>query len=202
MSSTLTEANTIRRMRALEKLEIRIPRVNITSIIIRITQFLVLSLFSVGYAMSRPDVSLDIFVWPKEPPNSTFKVYVYRNTTNEWQSRAERLREPQELADVYHATDFEYNKTQFNPAEHGLSERYDCKDDPRWNCTGNEWAASRIGWVDSWPFKHPPPRWTKATVHIDRKIFYMMLLGVCGVPVFWRPAESKELIKHSRATSD
>ncbi|KAA8906650.1 hypothetical protein FN846DRAFT_919028 [Sphaerosporella brunnea] len=162
-----------RRLAAARKLEKQIPRLNLTCIIIRVTQFLILVTFSLLYAMARPNVFLDIFVWPQntKPP---FQMTVFRNTTAEWQTRAAQLQYHWAEPDIYSVMSFSWNSTK--PPE-GLSEKYVCKTDPRWGCDGSQWAATRIGWLDSWPFEHVLPPWIAGTVHIDRYIFWLVLCG-------------------------
>ena len=157
----------------MRKLEKQIPRINITSLVIRVAQFLILGAFSLAYAMSRPEVYLDIFVWPQNaaPP---YMMKVFRNTTSFWYPRAEHLQKQWD-APAYDVMEFEWNSPQPPP---GLSEKYVCVEDARWGCNGEQWAATRVGWLDSWPFQHATPVWVAGTVHIDRYIFWLIMIGV------------------------
>jgi hypothetical protein len=177
-SSSPSSATFVRRLAAARKLEKQIPRLNLTCIILRMAQFLILGTFSLLYAMARPNVFLDIFVWPQNtaPP---FQMTVFRNTSAEWETRAEHMQHHlnPENPDIYSAMSFAWNST--TPPS-GLSEKYVCKKDERWGCDGNQWAATRLGWLDSWPFNHVLPAWVAGTVHIDRYIFWLVILGVGG----------------------
>jgi hypothetical protein len=168
-----SNSTTLRRIAAIKKLEKQIPRVNITSIIIRVAQFLILGAFSLAFAMSRPEVYLDIFVWPQNatPP---YTMQVFRNTSDFWHTRAEHLQNHWS-ASVYDVIEFEWNETKPPP---GLSEKYVCQKDARWGCNGEQWAATRVGWLDSWPFQHTTPEWVARTVHIDRYVFWLVVVGV------------------------
>ena len=152
----------------------------LNSIIIRVTQFLLLGCFSLLWAMSQPDVYLDIFVWPQNtaPP---YDITVFRNTTHSWDQRAATLhhRHNWDAAQILPAVTVSWNKTTPPP---GVSEKYVCTKDIRWGCNGTQWAATRIGWLDSWPFNASVPAWVTATVHIDRYIFWLLAVGV-GAPL-------------------
>lgn len=170
----------------MRKLEKQIPRINTTSLVIRVAQFLILGAFSLAYAMSRPEVYLDIFVWPQNaaPP---YTMKVFRNTTSFRHPRAEHLPEQRD-APAYDVMEFEWNILQPPP---GLSEKYVCVEDARWGCNGEQWAATRVGWLDSWPFQHATPVWVAGTVHIDRYIFWLIMIGVGGPSCLGRQGEVK-----------
>jgi hypothetical protein len=153
-----------------------LPRLNLTAVIVRVTQFFVIGGFTIAYAMASPEIYLDIFVWPMNQ-TTPFEITIYRNSSGEWPDRAERF-EDRWLVEPWPIVKLRWNETKPPP---GLSEVYVCQTDPRWNCTGEQWAASRIGWWDSWPFDHFTPPWAAGMVHIDRYIFWLFMLGVKSI---------------------
>jgi hypothetical protein len=161
-----------RRPMIIKKLKTQIPILNLTAIIVRVAQFFLLGGLTLAYAMTDPYVFLDVFVWPQNavPP---YPMTVYRNST---EGRSGRTRQHEQLMLSWPVVQFQWNQTE-KPA--GLSEKYVCQKDSQWNCTGEQWAATRIGWLDSWPYSQFTPSWIAGTVHIDRYIFWLLLVGVC-----------------------
>jgi len=170
-STSPSESAIIRRVAASRKLEKQIPRINLVSIIIRVAQFLTLCGFTLAYAMSQPPVYLDIFVWPQNtaPP---YEMTVYRDTTSYGGIWAERFSVD---SPNYSAVAFLWNHS-LPPA--GLSETHVCTHGPRWGCDGTQWAATRIGWSDSWPFGASLEVEAPGMTYIDRYIFWLLVVGV------------------------
>lgn len=173
MASTIpSESTLVRRVAASRKLEKQIPRINLISIIIRVAQFIILGGFSLAYAMAQPPVFLDTFVWPQNtsPP---YTMTVYRNTTSGSETRVEYFGHQHRSSLNYSVMTVEWNDKRSPP---GLSEKYDCGWDLRLGCEGAQWAATRIGWLDSWPFDVDEQM--ARIIYIDRYIFWLLVVGV------------------------
>ncbi|CCX13160.1 Protein of unknown function [Pyronema omphalodes CBS 100304] len=168
----------IRRLKAIDRLEGQIPKVNITSVIVRVAQLILLMGFSLAFSMSRPPVFLDIFVWPINA-NPPFEVHIYRNTSEFWALRLKTIQHSWSLPDPpRHHVSLMWEGSS-NMLEGLGTERYVCKNDKRWNCTGEQWAMTRLGWVNSWPFGDEAPDWARGMIHIEQYVFFMVIVGSC-----------------------
>ncbi|KAI5779324.1 hypothetical protein EDC01DRAFT_634011 [Geopyxis carbonaria] len=154
-----------------KRLQQQLPSINLTSVIFRIAQVILLFGFTLGYITSGPQVYLDIFVWQKGA-RIPFEVTVYRDFAPWWEGYNETY---PASATVPHYK-FYWNDTRPFP---GVTEPYTCKHEERFGCNGTQWVGTRLGWLDSWPETSIPtvPPWILDSVYIDRYIFWLIMAG-------------------------
>ena len=155
-----------------KRLQKQIPRLNLTAIIVRIAQTILLFSLTLAYVMSDPDVFFDVFVWEKAA-KMPYEITIHRSTTIWFDTRSNSMLW---VWKTWSEHTFMWNDSSPFP---GLAAPYTCMD-ARYGCNGKQWAASRIGWLDSWPIVDTPI-WMADTVYLDRYIFWLILLGVSRI---------------------
>lgn len=157
------------------KLRLQIPRLHLTSLIVRVAQTLLLLSLSTFYALSEPEIFQDVFIWnPAAALYPPYELGIHRNFSRHWKSR--------EMASILgNRTDWPTITVQWNetgpPKGLGLSLEFPCPAGYL-GCNGTEMAATRLSWLDSWPAENLP-EWLKGSVYLDRYIFWSMIFGVC-----------------------
>lgn len=156
------------------KLRIQIPRLHLTALIVRVAQTLLIISLSSFYALSGPEIFYDVFIWdPIASQDPPYNITLHRN-----------MPPPRHLADQaitignltgWSTTTILWN-TSGTPAIPDLGDSFLC---PKgWmNCNGNEWAATRLSWLDSWPVGDVPS-WLSDVIYLDRYIFWILMAGV------------------------
>ena len=156
------------------KLRLQIPRLHLSSLIVRVAQTLLLLSLSTFYALSEPEIFQDVFIWnPAASLHPPYELVIHRNFSRHWKSS--------EMASILgNRTDWPTITVQWNetgsPKGLGLGRDFPCPAGYL-GCNGTEMAATRLSWLDSWPAE-TLPEWMEGSVYLDRYIFWSMIFGV------------------------
>lgn len=166
----------------------QIPRLHLTSIILRIASLILIATLSIFYALSGPEVFFDYVIWtPSETNSPPYNITIHRNLTPNWDPSEHASSIGQGMQDLYKYSggDGKY-KTMIAtwmekgpPRKLGLTKEMDCGGSLLEGgiCKKGQVVATRIAWLDSWPHLKMP-KWVVQMVHLDRYIFWTLVIGV------------------------
>ncbi|PWW73949.1 hypothetical protein C7212DRAFT_365448 [Tuber magnatum] len=143
-----------------------VPSLSIATTVIRFLQLALMAALSLAYATGSPGVYHDVLVWDKNV-SAPFEVTVYRNLTS-W-----TVVHDQNLSQSENTIVGSFVWTGDSAPGCG---KYSCND-TRYNCSGDKWQSSRIGYGDS-PGFGKKGDYPNRTYGIDRAVFGLIVVIV------------------------